>query len=177
MTHRVPLTGEELAKKIEEIKPLASVFDLLTVQAVITDENANILYMNHATEEKTGFSRVESIGKTPGDLWGGIESDEFFETMWKTIKVDKQSFVTSIHNRTKDGTDLYHQLSITPILDTKEAVKYFVAIEVDITKQIEAEQLLRNQVNTLLTVEVDREKKMKDLKDKLEAISGTNQRQ
>jgi signal transduction histidine kinase len=68
-------------------------------------------------------------------LWGGLMDKNFYEKMWHTIKVDKKPFAGEIDNKRKNG-ELYTAFaSITPILDRKGEVEFFVALERDITKE------------------------------------------
>lgn len=170
MSLRVPLSSEELNRKIEEITPITKPFDLLDTHVVITDEFANILYMNKAAQDLTGYSRDEAIGKSPGDLWGGQEDKQYFKDMWQRIKNDKKSFVGKIKNRKKDGSELYQHLNITPVLADSGDIKYFIAIETDITKDEESKKVLQKDINMLFDSARDRELKLAELKEKLKVL-------
>ena len=68
-------------------------------------------------------------------------SQEFYQKMWQTIKIDKKPFVSEMVNRKKDGT-LYNVLvSISPVLDNRGKIIYFVGIERDITKEKEVDKM------------------------------------
>lgn len=170
MPYRIPLTKEELEREISEIGSLARVFDLINVHAVITDEHGNILYMNRAAEEKTGYTLAEAVGKNPGDLWGGNESEEFYKNLWSTIKATKKSFVGQLRNRRKDGSELYQQINITPILDENGNITHYIAIEADLTQARIKENELQAKIDSLFSSAVDRELKMSYLKSKLPSL-------
>lgn len=131
--YRKALKKTELDRYLKEIQPLRKGFDLLVDHVVVTDENANILYANKAAQKNTGFSAQEIIGKNPGDLWGGNMPQDFYKTMWQTIKVGKKPFVGEVQNRKKDGTIYWQEVHITPVLDKKNQVRFFIGIEPDIT--------------------------------------------
>lgn len=130
---RVPISQEKINEYLKEIQSLKSGFDLLSNHLVITDENANIVYANKAVEKNTGFSLEEIIGKNPADLWGGKMPKKFYEEMWHRIKIEKQPFTGEIQNVRKDGTTYWQELLITPLLDEKNEVKFFIGIEPNIT--------------------------------------------
>lgn len=111
-------------------------------QIVITDKDAIILYVNPATQKITGYSPQEIIGKKAGskELWGGLEKPEFYKQLWKTIKIDKQTFTGKVRNRRKNGTEYHAQVSISPITNEQNEVTFFVAIERDITKEEQVDQ-------------------------------------
>jgi len=130
MPYRTILSFEELRRKQQEIRSLSDYFDRFNdIQIVITDEYANIIYVNNATEQITGYSVLEIIGKTPADLWGGYEEDEYYDNLWQTIKNTKKTYRGDITNKKKDYTPIYQQLNIIPIQDDKENIILYLAIE------------------------------------------------
>ena len=137
---RKQISHKNLQRKIKGIEPFKKAFDVLADHVIITDSNANILYANKAVERNTGFSQQETIGKNPGDLWGGNMPKEFYERMWRTAKKEKKSFVAEVQNKRKDGTMYWQELHISPILDGKGEVRFFIAIEPNITSRKEKER-------------------------------------
>ena len=129
---RKHLNKSEIEKLQESVKEYAQVLDLIDVHTVITDPHANIIYANKAAESNTGYSKEELLGKNPGDLWGGNMPKEFFEKMWKTIKSDKKKFVGEIKNIRKDGHESWQEIHISPILDNKGQIDYFLASEIPV---------------------------------------------
>ena len=148
---RFPISKEQISKRLEEIAELGlnKGFDLSPLHIAITDDNANIIYVNKAVLERTGFSMEEAIGKNPADLWGGKMPKEFYEKMWHTIKVEKKPFSGDVQNIRKDGTSYWQELLITPILDENGNVKFFVAIEPDITDKKKREQFKEQFISAI----------------------------
>ncbi len=134
------LSEGELTRLVSETAPLARGLELLGQMAVITDPDGTILYVNPATERITGFSRDESIGHNPGDLWGSHMSIEFYEQFWQTIKKDKKPFTGEMHNCRKDGTMYWQEMYVTPVLNNAGEPRFFIALELDITKKKEREK-------------------------------------
>lgn len=141
---RVPISPENLAKHLKQIENLKSGLDSSPLHIVITDENANVLYANKTVEQNTGFSQQEVVGKNPADLWGGKMSKRFYEDMWRAIKIEKKPFSGEVQNFRKDGTPYWQELLITPVLDEKGDVKFFIGIEPNITERKKSEEF-RNQ--------------------------------
>ncbi len=149
MAIRNNISAEELSKLQKEIFSLGRAVELLGCHAIITDANANILYANKQVERQTGYSVAEVIGKNPGDLWGGRMTDDVYEKMWHTIKDEKTLYVGEVKNVKKDGTEYWQEIIISPILDEKGAVKFFVSIEPDITQRKDKEILQREFMSLL----------------------------
>lgn len=132
-------------KKIEEFLELSrkdlEKFKLAVENAsdhiVITDENAIVIFANKAVEKITGYNYKEIVGKKAGtkENWGGQMSADIYDKLWKQLKKDKKSFVGELKNKRKNG-EIYDVIaSISPIFDKNDKVKYFVALERDISKE------------------------------------------
>lgn len=116
-----------------EIRSLTEAFDYIGDHVVVADANGVIVYANKAVENVTGFSHEEIIGRTPGELWGGLMNKEFYDDMWRTIKIEKQPFRGEAQNRTKDGMLYWQQLRIFPVFGDTGEVRFFIGIEPDVT--------------------------------------------
>lgn len=110
-----------------ETDPLKDQFDPLKSQFFITGTSSVILYSNKGTEEKTGFSLAESVGKRPGDLWGGKMPPSFYKKMWYTIQNQKTFFESNAMNETKQGQNFCAATYIVPIFKNK-VLSHFVAL-------------------------------------------------
>ena len=130
---RTILTKEQIKDLQGEIGLLTAGFDFLADHVVITDADANIIYANKAAEKHTGYSIDEMIGKNPGDLWGGQMPKESYVKMWEQIKRFRKPFVGEVENKNKDGYKYWQELRIYPLFDNKGEVRFFIAIEPDIT--------------------------------------------
>lgn len=128
--------AESLASELEKFK---IALDGTSDHVVITDSNGIALYANAGLERITGFSPEEVLGKKVGtkELWGGKMSPEFYEGLWRTIKIEKKPFVGEITNKRKDGTPYQALSSISPIMNKHGVLEFFIGIERDITKEKE----------------------------------------
>lgn len=95
---------------------------------VITDVDGKILYANTAAEKLTGYSRIEMQGKTPA-LWGRQMPREFYEKFWDLIRREKKPFEGVVKNKRKDGTIYQAEVRVTPVLDDKKRILYFIGVE------------------------------------------------
>lgn len=129
--------GEFLIKDLEKFRLAV---DNVSDQIIITDSDATVLYINKATEKITGYTAEEAVGGKAGKLWGNLMEKSFYEDLWKTIKIDKKTFISEIMNQRKNNQTYTARISISPILDKKGAVEFFVGIEHDISKEKEIEK-------------------------------------
>lgn len=124
---------------------------------IITDPKGLILFVNKGAENMTGYSKEEMLGRNPR-LWGRQMSRDFYEKMWQTIRMAKKRFVGEVNNVRKNGERYVAKISITPILNDKDEIVYFVGTETDITREKELEKqrqdfisIVSHQLRTPLT--------------------------
>jgi PAS domain S-box-containing protein len=109
------------------------VFDNAAEGILITDKDNNILSVNRAFTEITGYSPEEAIGRNPRMLSSGWQSGTFYDAMWKTIR-ETGRWQGEVWDRRKDGRPYCELLSIAVIRDDKGKIAQHCAIFSDITK-------------------------------------------
>lgn len=106
---------------------------------IITDINGIILYANKAVEKITDYSNEEILGNKPS-LWGGLMGKSYYKRLWRTIKIQKKTFIGEITNKRKNGELYEAEVRISPVLDKEGKIIYFVGIERDITRHKEIDR-------------------------------------
>ncbi len=110
---------------------------------VIADREGNIINVNPAFENLTGYSSAEAVGKNPRLLKSGEQDQTFYENLWNTILSGKV-WHSELVNKKKDGTKYTEEMTITPLLDEGGNVEYFIAIKQDISERRRIEKVLLN---------------------------------
>ena len=128
---------EKLASDLEKFKLAV---DNASDHIVITDSEGVVIYGNKAVEKVTGYAIKEALGKKAGSLWKLPMPTEFYKKLWETIKIKKQVFIDEIQNRRKNGEVYTASISISPVLDARDEVVFFVGIERDITREKQIDQ-------------------------------------
>ncbi len=112
---------------------------------VVTDPRGTIEYVNPAFERISGYSREEALGENPRIQKSGEHDEAFYRQIWETI-LGGQTWHGRIVNRRKDGTRYTADLSISPVRDASGEIVNFVAVERDVSRELELEnQLLQAQ--------------------------------
>jgi PAS domain S-box-containing protein len=142
-TQKIKKQKEKFEALANDLKKFKLAVESASDQIIITDPDGKIIYANKAMEKITGFSIKESLGKKSGGtkLGGGLMPKKYYEKMWDTIKNKKKSFVGEIKNQKKNGEEYISQIRISPILNKKGDILFFVAIRHDITKERETEKM------------------------------------
>lgn len=100
---------------------------------VITNLDGNIVYANKKFEQVTGYEKDEILGKSLNILASGLNEKNVYDEMWETLK-NKKDWQGEFINKKKNG-DLYHEKNlISPILNDKKDIIYYIAIKEDITE-------------------------------------------
>jgi PAS domain S-box-containing protein len=111
-------------------------------------EDCPIIYANKAFERLTGYSQEEIIGLNCRFLQGeDREQDARFKI--KEGMEKHEVIEVTLRNFKKDGTLFHNHLKITPLLDSKDRVLYYLGVQYDITYQVNAESEI-NRLSDLL---------------------------
>lgn len=107
-------------------------FNAITVTRATDDSGGSeVIYVNDAFTDMTGYSADEVIGKTPGMLQGPDTEQDVLDRL-----DDKMSAGETFHGQTvnyrKDGTPFDIEWTVRPIQDNGETTHY-VAVQRDVT--------------------------------------------
>lgn len=166
----------ELTRMNNQLRSFKKAVEQAGHAIILTDPKGQIEYANPATEEITGYRVDESIGENP-QLWqSGVQSEDFYETLWTTI-TGGTIWSGELINRRKDGEHFWVDATIAPVTDENGTIQQFVAVEQDITERKQRELQLDEQnrrlesLNTTNEIlrDVNRELVRADSKEEIES--------
>ncbi|HEY6096195.1 MAG TPA: EAL domain-containing protein [Gallionellaceae bacterium] len=129
---------EERRESEIQLRIAAATFE--THEAImITDADANIIRVNHAFEEITGYSADEVIGKNPSMLGSGRHDAEFYAQMWQEIR-NTGTWSGEIWDRNKIGNIYTKETTISAVKNEKGEVTQYVSIFTDISHRKKTEE-------------------------------------
>jgi len=130
---------EEIKEQNKEICQLSQAVEQSGSTIVMTDLKGDIVYVNHAFEESTGYTREEAIGQNPRILKTDYLDNSNYVNLWETITSgDIWRGVFNI--KRKDGSTYWEKAVISPVCDENGTIVNFMAVKEDITLIREAEQ-------------------------------------
>jgi len=125
------------------VRQLSSIVEQTEDTVMVTDCDGVIEYVNPAFERLTGYTKEETLGKTPRLLNSGIHANEFYRNMWNII-LNGDVFQSEIANRRKNSELFYEVKTITPLRNAQGDITHFVATGKDITgRKRDEEKLLK----------------------------------
>ncbi|HJV93446.1 MAG TPA: PAS domain S-box protein, partial [Azonexus sp.] len=109
---------------------------------MVTDAQCNILRVNQAFTESTGYLAAEVVGQTPRLLKSGRHGPEFYHLMWESI-VQTGTWQGEIWDRRKNGEIYPKWLTISAVKDEAGVVTHYVGTHFDITERKKAEEKIQ----------------------------------
>lgn len=85
-----------------EVDILSSVLNNVSEAVIVTNENNEIVKINKACEDITGYFQDEVLGKNPKIFSSNKTSNEIFERIWKTLQTN-DFWIGELLNRHKNG--------------------------------------------------------------------------
>lgn len=135
-----------------KLKELSLVAAKTTDIIIMTDAEERITWVNSAFEKLTGYTFEEALGENPGELLQGPDTDPNTVDHLAKAMENCESVQAVILNYTKQGEPYWLDLTIDPIFDEEGNCEAFIAIEKDVTEQIERQKKLRESVDRYDTV-------------------------
>lgn len=127
----------------QQLRLLRAAFHAVANAILVTDRAGNIIWVNAAFEEMTGYPAEEAMGRNPRDLLrSGQHSSEFYSRMWRTI-LDGAVWRGRMINRARDGRLYHEEQTITPVRDGSGRITHFIAVKEDVTERLATEDRLR----------------------------------
>jgi diguanylate cyclase (GGDEF)-like protein/PAS domain S-box-containing protein len=129
----------QVEKYAGAMKQSAAVFENADEGIIITDPAGNMISVNSAYEQLTGYSEAESLGENPAILKSGRHNETFFKEMWETLD-ETGVWKGEIWNRTKEGKVIPIWLTISAIYDAENEVANYIGLMTDMTKIVKANE-------------------------------------
>lgn len=128
-------TDISIRKRTEQqLRQLSTAVEQSPEAIVITDLDANIVYVNEAFMHNTGYSSDEVIGKNPRILQSGNTPRSTYRELWGELTQGKP-WKGEFYNRRKDGTEQVEFAIITPLRQPDGNISHYVAVKEDISEK------------------------------------------
>lgn len=138
-----------------------------------TDIDGIITFVNDEFCNIFGFSKEELLGKNHNIIRHPDVPSSNFEELWKTIKIEKKPFKSTVKNLTKDKKTVYLNTTITPILNEKKEIEEFIAIRYDVTSEVELKKNLEQKDKELKALNETLEQRVIKQTKELQELNST----
>ena len=141
-----PIHSEDDAKSEEgladEVHLVSKAFESTAEGIFITDEKADIISINKAFTEITGFSPDDVLGEQTHLFQSEHRDQEFFNQLWESLDVTGR-WQGEIWNRNKEGEIFPEWLTISTVKNDQGEVTNYIGVFTDITARKKSEERLR----------------------------------
>ncbi len=131
----------EIDTNQQDLKLASLVFENTSEGIIITNEKHEIVSINRAFSEITGYSEEDVIGKNPSILSSGKHDEAFYRTMWNSINKTGR-WNGEIHNKKKNGEIYTELLNVNTFRDALGKLTYHIGVFTDISNLKETENKL-----------------------------------
>lgn len=126
-------THQEQEKLRNELFLLSQVASQTTNAVIISDMNGNVTWTNDGFYRLTGYRNEEIVGRKPGTLLQGPETDPVTVAKMHSALERRQGFEVDVLNYTKDAKPYWVRIHCNPLQAAEGLFKGFIAIESNIT--------------------------------------------
>jgi PAS domain S-box-containing protein len=135
----------DITKRVEsdkQLKLLALVAQDTVNSVIITDAAGRVEWVNAGFTRDTGYTLAEMLGKKPGEVLQGPETDPAAVRYFHERLRAPQPFSVTILNYQKTGQPLWFAIDVTPIYNDAGEVTQYIAIQhnINFRKEVEASQ-------------------------------------
>lgn len=122
---------------------------VVVVDTQTSDNHFPIIYVNPAFERITGFAAADVQGRDWRLIADLAVTTEEARQRIRTAFRELQSVQIDIVNQRKDGEKFWSSLSISPVLDEKQQLKFYVGVLTDITERVRIRDMLEERTSML----------------------------
>ncbi len=136
----------EIELNQQKLRRAAVVFENTSEGILITNAEHQIVSVNKAFTEITGYSEEELLGKNPSLLQSGRHDKVFYEAMWQTIQETGQ-WSGEIWNRRKNGEIYPELLSVNTFKNHNDELTHHIGVFSDISNIKDVENRLEHMAH------------------------------
>lgn len=133
------LERTQLLYRASRERPLAMVVQHTTHGVCIADAQGYVEWVNPGFEKITGYTLAEVLGRKPGALLQGPDTDPATIAYMRSRLREGQAFRVEVLNRHKDGHPYWSDLSVQPVRNDAGTITNFIALKHDATDRKDAE--------------------------------------
>lgn len=111
------------------------------IAVILTDKDKRIIWVNEDFSNITGYSLSESLGKKPGELLQGPNTEREVVVKMRRSLDSQSPLKEEVTNYRKNGEEYLCKLVIHPVFNREHQLTNFIAFEVDGSEVIDEEEI------------------------------------
>lgn len=142
-------TQQQLETANRQLNQLSLVARNTDNAVIITNAQRQIEWVNEGFVRLTGYSLNEAIGRTPGSLLQGPDTDPDTVAYIRQMLAAQKPLHTEILNYSKSQKAYWVSLNINPVFDDEGQLQGFIAVELDVTIARERTRRIEELLNQI----------------------------
>ncbi|MGC4005664.1 MAG: PAS domain-containing protein [Pirellulales bacterium] len=118
---------------------------------LLCDDKGEIEWVNDAFTATTGYTLQDSLGRRPGDVLQGPQSDHGTVAYMRECLAMRVPFQVEVLNYRKSGESYWNALEVRPIFDAEGRLQNYMAICRDVTQVKETQKKYDEMVRDVLS--------------------------
>lgn len=127
--------AERLRGNTRELRRMSMVASQTINGVVITDKAGNVEWVNEGFVKISGYELPELIGRKPGNILQGPETDQHSVSKISEALSREEPFMSEIVNYHKSGRPYWVEIVGNPLLNEDGDIEGFIAIETDVSER------------------------------------------
>ncbi len=123
------------------------IFENIDEGMLITNKNGEIIWVNQAFQNITGYSFDNAVGEKPRMLSSGKHDAVFYQMLWHTLNVEGY-WEGEVINRNSNGELYQAWLNIAAVKDKQDSITNYIGVMNDITKYKAQEEKIKHLAKT-----------------------------
>ena len=133
----------EKIKSQHELQRLSLIVEETPNVVIVTDARGQITWVNRGFTNTTGYELSEVLGKSPGKILQGPDTDPSVVARMRHAIQNCQPFEAEVLNHTKSGEPYWISVHSQPLFNKEGELEQYFAIMTDITERRNQQALLR----------------------------------
>jgi len=129
---------EQRLKLLESVITHANDAVMITDAGHLEGQGPNIVYVNRAFTQLTGYRPEEIIGSTPEFLRGPKTDKNELQRFYDTL-AQGEACEALLMNYRKNGSPYWINIAASPVMDIKGSITHYIAIQRDVSSKINAQ--------------------------------------
>ena len=121
----------------QRLRLAARIFESTQESIMMTDANADIIAVNGAFEQSTGYTEQEVLGRNPRLLMSGRHDSAFYRSIWSSLQNQGQ-WRGEIWNKRKNGEVYPERIAIDTVHGEDGEISAYVSVSSDVSALKEA---------------------------------------
>ncbi len=124
----------------------AKVFENNSEAIMITNVSHNIVSVNRAFIEITGYTEDEVLGQNPRFLSSGKHNQEFYRAFYEALN-NKDQWRGEVWNKRKSGEVFPEWVTVSVLRNEQDLITHYIAVYLDITERKKEEERIQYLAN------------------------------